>query len=358
MKRILITSPSLNTKENVSGISTLVADIIQFSNFNFVHFQLGSKDGLKKNLVWALRQVNIYIQIFFTSIFRKFEIVHLNIGLEKFSIIRDSLILYIVKLIFRKKVILHVHGGYYLMNKPDNALLSFMLKKNFQYAETIIVLSELEKNILTERYGNLSFHVFPNAVDTASINGASGKRVENDKMKFIFMGRINKSKGIYTISESLRLLSSYYDQFTLDIYGSGPDQDEWLATLEAIPGLQYNYKGVVGGNDKWNALCAADVFLLPSLHSEGLPIAMIEAMAAGCAVIVTDVASIKTVIDDNVNGILLSESSAGKLSGKMEDIILNKIDYKSIGENGKAYVNKNLSLPSYIFRLENLYADL
>src|SRR5690349_14984029 len=120
MKRILITSPSLNTKENVSGISTLVADIIQFSNFNFVHFQLGSKDGLKKNLVWALRQVNIYIQIFFTSIFKKFEIVHLNIGLEKFSIIRDSLILYIVKLIFRKKVIFHVHGGYYLMNKPNN----------------------------------------------------------------------------------------------------------------------------------------------------------------------------------------------------------------------------------------------
>src|ERR1043165_1061174 len=141
-RRILITSPSLNVKENVSGISSLVADIINYSQYDFVHFQLGSKDGVKrKNFRWFLDQVGVYAKIFFTSIFRKYAIVHLNVGLEKFSIIRDGLIFFIVQKIFRKKVVLHVHGGYYLMHESNSGLLNFFLKNMFYNAQRIIVLS-------------------------------------------------------------------------------------------------------------------------------------------------------------------------------------------------------------------------
>ena len=44
-RRILITSPSLDVKVNVSGISSLVADILNYSKFKFLHLQLGSKDN-------------------------------------------------------------------------------------------------------------------------------------------------------------------------------------------------------------------------------------------------------------------------------------------------------------------------
>ena len=115
---------------------------------------------------------------------------------------------------------------------------------------------------------------------------------------------------------------------------------------------------MVGGDDKWEALSSSDVFLLPALHSEGMPIAMIEAMAAGCVVIVTDVASIKAVVCDNENGILLSEHSAEELAKQMEDIILGKTDMKRLGDNAKQFVENNLSLPTYINKLENLYTCL
>jgi glycosyltransferase involved in cell wall biosynthesis len=115
---------------------------------------------------------------------------------------------------------------------------------------------------------------------------------------------------------------------------------------------------VVGGKDKWNALRNSDVLLLPSLSGEGMPIAMIEAMAAGCSVIVTDVASVKSVITDNVTGILLPESSPKHLAEKIGDIIEGRIDLKTIGQNAKSYVDANLSLSSYIKRLEHLYSTL
>jgi len=356
-RKILITSPSLNVNDNVSGISSLVADIINYSKLDFVHFQLGSKDGIKKNLIWGISQVIIYLKIIFVSLFRRYEFVHLNVGLEKPSIMRDSLVFFIVNRIFRKKVVLHIHGGYYLMHESQSRMLNFLLKNNFKHAEAIIVLSDLEKEILTKRYGNLSFNVFPNAVDTATLNGLSKQPVKSG-IRFVFMARIIKTKGIYTISESLQYLNGYFDRFSFDIYGAGPDLEDWLARLREYPAFNFTYHGVAAGMEKWKALSGSDVLLLPSLSGEGMPIAMIEAMAAGCVVIVTDVASVKTVISDNVNGILLSESSPQLLAQKIRDVIDGKINVNAIGNNAEKYVEANLSLSGYINKLETLYSTL
>jgi glycosyltransferase involved in cell wall biosynthesis len=356
-KRILITSPSLNVKENVSGISSLVSDIINCSTLNFIHFQLGSKNGGKKGLYWAFVQIWFYLKIISFSLFRKYEFVHLNMALERFSIIRDSVILFIAKRVFKKKVILHIHGGYYLMHEPQNRVLISLLKTDFKYADAIIVLSGLEKNILAKRYGELAFNIFPNAVNINSVSKLQ-KPPDYSNIRFVFMARITKVKGIYTITESLQYLSEYFNRFSLDIYGAGEDLEDWLITLKKYPAFKFCYKGVVGGTDKWEAFNRADVLLLPSLSGEGMPIAMIEAMASGCVVIVTDIASIKTIITDNVNGILLPVNSPEELASKMKAIIGRKFDLKSIGQNAKDYVEANLSLSNYVNKLENLYATL
>jgi len=354
-KRVLISSPSLDVKENVSGISSLVADIMNFSQFKFVHLQLGSKDKKKvKNMAWAFKQINVFFLIFYTTVFKRYDIAHLNVGLEKPSIIRESIVFFIVKRLFKKKVILHIHGGYFLMNEPKKGLIAYLLKKIITGAEAVVVLSDLEKQVLENRYGNLSFYSFPNAVDITCTDSLS-RRHENDKLTFIFMGRIHTMKGIYTISESLKYLSKYFHLFNLSIYGAGVELNDWLASLDKYKNLQYTYYGVVTGKDKWSALEHSDVFLLPSLHSEGMPIAMIEAMAAECVVIVTDVASIKSVIHDNYNGILLAESNPELLAKKMEEIILKKVDLTFIGKNARKYVEENLSLPTYIAKLDQLY---
>jgi glycosyltransferase involved in cell wall biosynthesis len=260
-----------------------------------------------------------------------------------------------LKNIFHKKTILHVHGGYYLMNEPRQKYLNFLLNNIFKHADSILVLSTLEKDILEKRYGALNFNVFPNAVNITS--SPENKKERKEVVKFVFMGRINRSKGIYTISESFKYLSRHFDKFVFNIYGAGPDLDDWLNALKSLKGLQFNYNGIVGDMEKWKILNSADVFLLPSLHSEGLPMAMIEAMAAGCAVVVTDVASIKTVVN-NSNGILLNESSPELLAEKIEEILENKIDVNAIGRQAKEFVRSNLSFSNYIRNLDSLYAAL
>jgi len=356
-KRILITSPSLQIRDNVSGISSLVADIIKHSRLNFSHLRLGSKDRSRKNLIWVAIQLRIYANIVFISLFKRYDCVHLNMSMEKLSILRDSVILITVKKIFRKKVVLHIHGGYYLMHKCGNRLINLLLVNDFTNAEAIIVLSDIEKRRLSESYGNHPFHVLPNAVDTGAFGCLTAQRPPSE-IRFVFMARVIECKGIYTISESMQYLTSYFDKFSLHIFGAGPDLAGWLARLEKHPSLKYHFNGVVQGMDKWQALIDADVLLLPSLHGEGMPMVMIEAMAVGCLVIVTDIASVQSVITNNVNGILLSESDPRQLANKMIDIIEGRFDLKSITENAKAYVNAHLSLHDYMIKLENIYATL
>lgn len=356
-KKILITAPSLDVKENVSGISSLVRDIIQLSHNQFMHFKMGSKDGLKKDFSWVLKQCIIYFNVMGTSVGKKFEIAHVNMGLEKFSIVRDSIAMLFWKRICRKKIILHVHGGYYLMQAPTQKWLKYLLDQSFHLADKIIVLSELEESILSKRYPGLHFDVFPNAVNIES-SVLSKRAYNSSKLRLVFLGRINKSKGTDTITDAMKRLSGYFDRFTLDIYGAGPDKEKWLEELSEIPGLNYKYHGVTGGEAKWNILNNSDVFLLPSLHSEGMPIAMLEAMAAGCVVMVSDVASVRTVIKDQHNGLLLPVNQPQQLAFQIIKTIDGVYDMESIGSNAKQYISKHYSFESYVTKLDALYASL
>src|SRR5688572_26428483 len=105
-KRILITSPSLDVRDNVSGISTLVKSIMNNSSFKIQHFKLGSKDSEAKDLLWLVRQVMLVGKFFLFFAGNKYDVLHSNTSLEKFSIIRDYLMVFLAKKLFGKKILL------------------------------------------------------------------------------------------------------------------------------------------------------------------------------------------------------------------------------------------------------------
>lgn len=356
-RRILITSPSLNVVANVSGISSLVSNILKFSRCNIIHFEVGRKDRQKRNVVWLYYQIKLFIQFIYLSIFEYFDILHINTSFEKPSIFRDYFIVAINKKIFRRKVLFHIHGGYYLIHSAKSGIIRFIIKKSIESSDMILVLSEMEKNVLKTRYGHYNYHVLPNAVNGIVI-GSERNYMRKGILKLLFLGRINKTKGIYTISESFKYLEKHFDYINFEIYGNGPELDSWMKALKQYPSLNYNYRGVVDEDGKWKVLNETDVFLLPSLHSEGMPIAMIEAMAAGCLVIVTDDASITSVVKNNETGIIIPKNSPQQLANKIIEIFEGVVGLEVIGKSAQTFVKQHLSFSNYIQKLDELYCKL
>jgi len=354
MCNILITAPSLDESMNISGISSLTKTIItrNSASHTYFHFRLGKKDSEKKGLKWLMTQLTI-IPRFISYLRRnKIDIIHLNTDLTAMSIIRDTPLAITGKYILGKKVLLHLHGGHYLMQPPSRkSIFYWMIKALLKSSTQRVVLSELERHQIERNY-NTPCHIMPNAVE---INKDSTHKDFSGKLSFLFMGRIVKAKGIFLITECLAKLEKELHEFEFKIYGSGPDLEEFLTRLASIKGLNYTYCGIAKGQQKLQAFAESHIFLLPSLYGEGLPIAMLESMNHGCVPLVSDDASISTVVQDSQNGFIIKKGSLNQLRDKINQLLGNRDKLKTLSKNAKHTIYTSYNLDQYIGSLNKLY---
>ena len=358
MLKILITAPSLNESENVSGVSTMVRTIINNnkSSNKFIHYKVGNKDGEGKGIKWAVKQVTLVPHMILTIVRKKIDLVYLNTDLTGPSILRDYFLFFAAKYLLRKKVLLHIHGGHFLMEPPaPGSPFLFMIKKMLNGADLCIVLSEIEQQSIKNNYG-VNGVALPNAIEVGEIKNKA--KDFNDKLKIIFLGRIVTSKGIYLIVEALSELKVYFNDFDFHIYGSGPELDSLLKKLGNVEGLKYGYHGIVKGSEKWDVLDEAHVFLLPSLYGEGLPIAMLEAMGRGCIPVVSDDASISSVVTTGENGYIVKKGDYCDLAEKIQKLLQNRNLMPGMSVKARSTITHKYDIDSYLNRLNQYCRNL
>jgi glycosyltransferase involved in cell wall biosynthesis len=125
--------------------------------------------------------------------------------------------------------------------------------------------------------------------------------------------------------------------------------------MENIPGIDFQYKGLVWGEKKWHALQDADIFLLPSRYGEGLPMALLEAMALGKVVIVTDDASISKVVQHGFNGLMVPKKDGAALATEIARILANPAEQKALGYQARQTIEREYSSDYYIKELQSIY---
>jgi len=353
MANILITAPSLDENINISGIASLTKTIISNSvGQTYFHFKTGKKDAEGKGLKWVMNQLLLIPRFIGFVRNNKIDLIHLNTDFTPASIVRDYFILMVARRILRRKILMHIHGGYLLMNPPKKStLLYFLINGMLKNAAIRVVLSGIEQREIFNAYG-AACTVMPNAVE---ILEETVTKDFSGKLSMLFMGRIIKSKGIFLLAECLGQLSKYFTEINLKIYGIGPDLQKFQQQLSGIPGLNYEYCGVARGTEKARAFRAAHIFLLPSLYGEGLPIAMLESMNYGCVPVVSDDASIGTVVKDGSNGYLVSKGNIRQLKDKLIRVFDNREKLKELSTNAKLTIDTSYNLNNYITALNQLY---
>lgn len=110
-----------------------------------------------------------------------------------------------------------------------------------------------------------------------------------------------------------------------------------------------------------SALRAAEVLVVPSIvdrsgNVDGLPNALLEGMAAGCAIVASRVAGIPEVVEDGVTGLLVPEKDAGALAGALVRLAADPSLRARLGAAAKEKARRELTWPEVAHRLEESYA--
>ncbi|QXP90534.1 glycosyltransferase family 4 protein [Methylococcus capsulatus] len=138
--------------------------------------------------------------------------------------------------------------------------------------------------------------------------------------RFLFSGRLVKSKGLMELAESFILLTHNHPDVTLTIMGDGPLRN-WLEKKFETVSTQVEFTGFV----QWDRLPehykAADIVCVPSYY-DGWGMFVPEAMAAGCPVITTTATgAAHDLIENGVNGWMIPPANVDRLTAALEEAI-------------------------------------
>lgn len=266
----------------------------------------------------------------------------------------EGFIASILKKIFKKELIIEVHGDWELAPflSKKRKFMSFQKKFtpilarfSFQNADKIRVISNYLREKVQKIAPQKSYFVFPTFTDINLF-------LEEKDIKYnnfiLFVGALEEVKGVEYLIEAFAKINSEFPEFKLIIIGDGSQKDK-LKILSSNLGLknEVEFKGKLSLKETKNIMKDCYFLVLPSL-SEGLGRVLMEAMALKKAVVGSNVGGIPDLIKDNHNGFLTEPKNINDLSQKLETLLNDRNLTIKMGERGKEIVEKNFSNERYI----------
>jgi glycosyltransferase involved in cell wall biosynthesis len=174
-----------------------------------------------------------------------------------------------------------------------------------------------------------------------------------DATTLIVVGRLHPAKGHRDLLPALETLRTEGFDFVLLVVGEGELEGE-LRQEVRNRGLDASVRFCGFRKDVLALIAAADTMVMPS-RWEGLPMALLEAMALGKPVVATSVGGIPNVIQQNQNGFLVAPCDAADMARKLGAIIGDRALRQRIGEQAGKTVRERFSAENVARRYEELY---
>lgn len=203
-------------------------------------------------------------------------------------------------------------------------------------ASSIHYTSKDEKDSVEKYLGLTNGVVIANGIDLSEFGQTTSQNIaQNPKPYMLFLGRINKKKGLDILFEAFAKLTIIHPDLTLFIVGHDNDgyqmELEKLATdLNITPKIKFT--GPLQGTEKVNMYRNATLFVLSS-YSENFGMSVVEAMACGCPVVISDKVGIADHIAAKQAGIVV-QTNAESICKGIRLLIEDPLLRTSIALNG------------------------
>jgi glycosyltransferase involved in cell wall biosynthesis len=275
--------------------------------------------------------------------------VHSSHGL---SFYRAAVYVRVAADLWDRPVVLHVHGSSFdEFVRTDSGVSRRIQSSVFGAADAIVVLSEYWRRVLSERVTETKLRVLPNAVDVSEYEPSFGGAPPT----VAFVSNHIRRKGIREFVEAVdRLQGEDVPTFRTLIAGDGPESAHARRLADRYETVEY--VGYVSEREKRRLLEDASIYVLPT-YAEGLPIALLEGMAGGNAVVSTTVGSIPEVVGD-ANGRLVASGDVDQLTAALRDLVSDPDAVTSMGRANARLVREEYSWSTIAAQLTELYRSV
>ena len=177
----------------------------------------------------------------------------------------------------------------------------------------------------------------------------------NGAFRLACVGQLQPAKGYHLLLEALAALAAAGRAVTLTIVGDGPDRDALLAHAGRLAlGQRVAFVGALNQEGVRKVYACTDAFVLASF-AEGVPVVLMEAMAAGVPCVATRITGIPELIRDGVDGLLVTPSSVDELAHAIGRLIDEPGLRATLARSARRRVAEQYNLTTNVQRLADVF---
>jgi len=280
------------------------------------------------------------------------QIVHIH-TCSGFTFWRDVLHMMAARIMVCR-VVWHIHGGFFdRFVAAMSPLCACLYRCVLRNSDAVIVLSSHWRRCLDTTARNVHWRVVANGTSVPTHSCTPSCHTA-----FLFIGNISFDKGVAELIQAFARLRSGDIPCKLLLVGSQPASGEFVSLIRSLKCADdIEMPGVLEGLQKRQAFEAAGCFVLPS-KAEGLPMAMLEAMACGLPVIATSVGGIPEAVTDGQEGYLVPPQDVDTLADRMSRLATDAGLREQMGRKARKRVVTEFSLGEACDRILDVYQSI
>ncbi len=261
------------------------------------------------------------------------------------------------------KLVTAFHGydiSVYLRNQ-GNGVYNLL----FERGDLFLPISECWKTKLVELgCDEKKISVHHMGVDCRKLSLSIPEFENGKQVRILTIARLVEKKGVEYGIRAVAKLSRKYKNVQYNIIGNGPLRDRCDRLIaELRMGDIIHLLGWKDQEQVYSLIANSHIFLCPSVTStngdqEGIPVALMEAMAAGLPIISTRHSGIPELVQDGISGFLVPERDVYTLAEKLTYLIEHPKVWPKMGRAGRAYVEANYDINKLNDRLVEIYQEL
>lgn len=295
-----------------------------------------------------------YCQCLGLLVSRKVSLFHIHVA-ERGSLFRKSLVVIMARL-FHVPVIFHMHGAEFDdFYAACPAWVKAYIRWILDGCNRIVALSAHWQTYYRGLTQTPVISV-PNFVDSPQA-GRDRRPSAAGVLKVLYLGRFGERKGIYDLINALEPLYERYPGLSVLCRGDGDIAAVRKCVADRGMAERFHILGWIDPPERDRLMMDADVYVLPS-HAEGMPMAILEAMAASLCIVATRVGGIPEMIEDGVSGMLVEPHDIEGLRAVFERLLNDPSLLNQLGAGARATYLEKFSPAAVIPRFDSLYREL